>query len=282
MNIKISGVSKQCGITLILAFGYICFLGFHQLHDDGQVGATRKNGFGCTCHGLPESPDVKVWIEGPARIQKGTTHSYNVMMTGGPAVVGGFNVAAQRGVLSPADTTSHLLSSSDGLELSHSVPKQFINDTVRWMFMYQAPADTTEDTLFSVGNSADGNGVPPGDAFNFGDNFIVDLFEDSSLGVSEESLPVTFELFQNFPNPFNPETRISFTIPARTAGTVSGFTSLKIYDVLGREVATLFQERKTPGSYTVAWNGSEYSSGIYFYRLTAQTFSETRKMLLLR
>jgi hypothetical protein len=272
----ISGLSKQCGIVLILAFGYICFLGFHQLRDDGQVGATRKNGFGCTCHGLPESPDVKVWIEGPARIQKGTTHTYSVMMTGGPAVVGGFNVAAQRGALSPGDTTSHLLPSSDGLELSHSAAKQFINDTVRWMFMYQAPADTTEDTLFSVGNSADGNGVPPGDAFNFGENFIVDLFEDSSLSVSDERVPGMFELFQNYPNPFNPETKISFTLQ------VSGYTSLKIYDVSGREVAILFQEMKPPGSYTVTWSGSGYSSGIYLYRLTTEKFSETRKMLLLK
>ncbi|MCY7360510.1 MAG: T9SS type A sorting domain-containing protein, partial [Ignavibacteria bacterium] len=80
----------------------------------------------------------------------------------------------------------------------------------------------------------------------------------------------------NYPNPFNPTTNLEFGISEL------GFVSLKVYDVLGIEVATLVNEKKNAGSYTVQWNAADYPSGIYFYKLEAGNFSQTNKMLLIK
>jgi len=92
----------------------------------------------------------------------------------------------------------------------------------------------------------------------------------------EKTIPNNYKLFQNYPNPFNPETKISFQIPV-----ISNVT-LKIYDVLGREVRTLVNKELKAGSYKVDFNSKGLSSGIYFYRLTAGSFSEIKKMVLLK
>jgi photosystem II stability/assembly factor-like uncharacterized protein len=93
---------------------------------------------------------------------------------------------------------------------------------------------------------------------------------------SEISVPLTLTLEQNFPNPFNTSTNISFSIPSQS------FVSLKIYDRLGREVATIISEEISAGDYTRKWNAADLSSGIYFYRLQAGSYSETKKLILLR
>ena len=85
-----------------------------------------------------------------------------------------------------------------------------------------------------------------------------------------------FKLAQNYPNPFNPKTTIKFDIAEQSD------VSLKIYDILGEEVATLKKEILTPGRYTVEWDASKYSSGVYFYQLKAANFTEAKKMLLLK
>ncbi|HVN49416.1 MAG TPA: T9SS type A sorting domain-containing protein [Bacteroidota bacterium] len=88
--------------------------------------------------------------------------------------------------------------------------------------------------------------------------------------------PRTFSLAQNFPNPFNPSTTIAFSIPSKS------HVTLKIYDILGREVATLINSDVSAGSHTQQWNASNFSSGIYFYRLQAGSLNQTKKLLLLR
>jgi hypothetical protein len=93
---------------------------------------------------------------------------------------------------------------------------------------------------------------------------------------STTELPSRFALFQNYPNPFNPVTIIQFSIVN------SQLTILKVYDVLGREVATLVNEVKQPGTYTVQWDASGVASGVYFYRLEAGSFTSVKKLLLLR
>lgn len=105
-----------------------------------------------------------------------------------------------------------------------------------------------------------------------------------SVEDNPEELPVAFRLEQNYPNPFNPTTSVSFDI-----GHLS-FVSLKIFDVLGREVTSLVNEELRPGTYTRKWNGGNMPSGVYFCRLfirqtsggQAGSFTQTRKMLLLR
>jgi Secretion system C-terminal sorting domain len=95
---------------------------------------------------------------------------------------------------------------------------------------------------------------------------------------NDGTIPVGVHLEQNYPNPFNPTTSIKYSIPVGTYGR----TSLRVYDLLGREVAVLVNERKAPGSYTVQFNGSGLASGVYFYRLTAGDFVATKKLLMLR
>jgi hypothetical protein len=104
------------------------------------------------------------------------------------------------------------------------------------------------------------------------------LTVETSVTIQEETenLPVDFILNQNYPNPFNPTTTISFSIPS------SGFTSLKVYDILGNEVATLLSEEKYAGNYEVRFNASSLTSGTYFYRLSAGSFTEVKKMILLK
>ncbi len=89
-------------------------------------------------------------------------------------------------------------------------------------------------------------------------------------------IPQQFSLGQNYPNPFNPVTRIRFEI--RDAG----FVVLKVFDVLGREVATIVNEELEPGEYTRTWDASRVPSGVYYYKLSAGTYTEARKMLILR
>lgn len=99
----------------------------------------------------------------------------------------------------------------------------------------------------------------------------------SVLGVREEkALPLGFELFQNYPNPFNPATTVEFRIQK------SEFMTLKVYDLLGREVARLVNEIRPAGSHVVQWNAEGAPSGIYFYRLQSGGRVETRKMVLVR
>ena len=102
---------------------------------------------------------------------------------------------------------------------------------------------------------------------------IITGFSNNSIS---SIIPDNFSLKQNYPNPFNPSTVISYSIPK------SGMVTLKVYDVLGKEVASLINEVKTAGSYEFQFNGSSLSSGVYFYRLQSGNFSDTKKMFLLK
>lgn len=92
-------------------------------------------------------------------------------------------------------------------------------------------------------------------------------------------IPGKFSLYQNYPNPFNPSTQIKFDIPARSQNVN---TTLKIYDIMGREVAVLVNEEIKPGKYSVNWDASKISSGVYFYRIISGEFAETKRMLMVK
>ena len=113
------------------------------------------------------------------------------------------------------------------------------------------------------------------------------------LSAVEDNLNVTspndFVLYQNYPNPFNPNTTISFSIPDLTSSSPLrkgrnevGFITLAIYDILGNKIITLLNEEIIPGYYEVPFNGSNLSSGIYFYKLSTPNYSETKSMVLLK
>ncbi len=102
--------------------------------------------------------------------------------------------------------------------------------------------------------------------------------------ISDENIITKdYLLYQNYPNPFNPTTKIKYSIAVGNTNVASpANVTLRIYDVLGREVATLVNERKEPGTYEVLFDAANLTSGIYFYKLTAGSFTDTKKMLLLK
>ena len=135
---------------------------------------------------------------------------------------------------------------------------------------------------------------PSGLVFNSNGDLFISSFSDDNIvkvsnlpvGVEDENNFVAddFSLEQNYPNPFNPSTSIRYNISSVIASETkqSQFVSLKVYDVLGNEVATLVNEEKPAGSYEVKFDAAGLSSGIYFYKLQAGSLVETKKMILLR
>jgi hypothetical protein len=141
--------------------------------------------------------------------------------------------------------------------------------------------------------------------FDFGDTYItlkgciingVVYGDTNVVSVEGDETPIatSFKLEQNYPNPFNPSTKIKFTIPAPDSpllgGARGGLVTLKVYDVLGNEIATLVNEEKPAGEYEVEFDGSGLTSGIYFYQLrvggpetsSGQAIIQTKKMVYLK
>jgi hypothetical protein len=100
----------------------------------------------------------------------------------------------------------------------------------------------------------------------------------TSVNTASSSLPVQYSLQQNYPNPFNPSTTISYSIPVGTYG----YTSLRVYDIMGREIATLVNETKSAGSYNAVWNASACASGVYVAKLTTGNTIQAIRMLLIK
>ena len=112
----------------------------------------------------------------------------------------------------------------------------------------------------------------------------------SNVSATNNPVITDYKLYQNFPNPFNPATTIKYSIPKAVnseklapekLSTAGSIVNLRIYDVLGRQVATLVNKQQLPGQYRVTWDGSTFSSGVYFYTLSAGNYLETKKMVLL-
>jgi hypothetical protein len=108
---------------------------------------------------------------------------------------------------------------------------------------------------------------------------------DEATYVSENAssnIPFGFRLEQNYPNPFNPSTIIKFSIPAVKTTQQVVFTTLTVYDILGRQIATLVNGYKSPGNYEIKFDASGLPSGVYIYKLDAGTFHDAKKLLLLK
>ena len=108
-------------------------------------------------------------------------------------------------------------------------------------------------------------------------NFCILSLTSTVSGISVTlNEPVEYKLNQNYPNPFNPSTNIKFGIPR------SSEVRLVIYDAIGRQVTTLISQHMNAGQYEVNWNADGYTSGMYYYTLTADGFTETKKMMLVK
>jgi hypothetical protein len=109
------------------------------------------------------------------------------------------------------------------------------------------------------------------------DSLLVDIFQSTGIENSDQQIPLAFKLYQNYPNPFNPTTTVEFDL-SRTE-----FVTLKIYNILGEEVATLVSKKLTAGNYKYEWDAGSLASGIYFYHLEAgKDFRKTKKLVLLK
>jgi len=127
------------------------------------------------------------------------------------------------------------------------------------------------DTIYTI--STDFGSINPA----FYDAWDYDLHKPKvPTSVFEEGQPLTYALAQNYPNPFNPTTKIEYSIPAQSK------VELKIYNVIGQEVATLVNELQLAGTHHVKFNAVNLASGVYFYRLTAGDFVSVKKMVLLK
>jgi len=98
------------------------------------------------------------------------------------------------------------------------------------------------------------------------------------IGIQQISniIPDKFNLYQNYPNPFNPVTNIKFDIQKNS------FVKLKVYDIVGKEIAALVNENKSAGSYVVDFDATNLTSGVYFYRIETESFTETKRMVILK
>jgi len=259
-------------LLAIIFLSLIIFANVDEMH--GIVGLTmRDGGLGCLCHDLNSTDSVAVWIEGPDSVLINSSAEFKLFITGGPDVAGGFNIASYFGKVDSVDTLTKVLFG----ELTHTQPNPSLNDTISWNFLYTAPDSILTDTLYSVGNSVNWDSIPNNlDQWNFGENFVIIVF-DNPVNVRNENLrPDDFALYQNYPNPFNPSAKINFHI------TEPGFVSLKIFDVLGNEVKTLVSEHKSVGNYEVEFNATGLTSGIYLYKLETGNFVATKKMIVLK
>ena len=148
------------------------------------------------------------------------------------------------------------------------------NDGLHFNLPIQDPPNQAVSTEIAIALYIASDHLPVEADFDFG---VVSDVRD------EETIPDKFVLFQNYPNPFNPSTKIKFTIPlAETHSNASLHTTLKVYDVLGNEIETLLNEEKPAGTYEITFDASGLPSGIYFYRLRAGSFIQTKQMLLLK
>jgi len=139
-----------------------------------------------------------------------------------------------------------------------------------------------KDLALSTTNYYDGEYRIYIEAFDEAGNYIIDsmdvAFKNGNPVSSDDDKHklYTFNLEQNYPNPFNPSTTINYQIPTLS------IVSLKVYDVLGNEIVTLVNEEKPAGSYEVEFDAISLPSGVYFYRLQAGSFVETKKMVLMK
>ena len=139
---------------------------------------------------------------------------------------------------------------------------------------YEDPIPGSQNWAFRVYRYAadypglEGRDLTPGDP--------IELYPTSIEEINSDFIPVQFELFQNYPNPFNPSTNIEFRISD------FGFVILKVYDILGNEIATLIDKEMQTGVYEVGFDAANLPSGIYFYTLRAGIFTDTKKMILIK
>jgi hypothetical protein len=271
----------KINIFLTVIFLSFTFLAYSNLLQNSpqRIGGTELNGLGCVCHSSDEDNSVNVWVEGPETLIVGKTGYYKMFLAGGPAEAGGYNVAGRFGTMGAIDTLT-VWDYRAPNELTQAFPLLFSDpkDTIFWPFEYTASDSSNVDTIYSAGLSIKYDSIPDiNDRWAFGPKFpLIIINKVTSTESDIKGIITGFELKQNYPNPFNPSTVISWQMA------VEGYVQLKVYDILGNEVAALIDKELPAGKYKTEFNSSGLSSGLYFYKLHTGKFSDTKKMLLLK
>ncbi|MBP9580805.1 MAG: T9SS type A sorting domain-containing protein [Ignavibacteriaceae bacterium] len=187
-----------------------------------------------------------------------------------PVELTSFSAKATAGKVNLNWTTATEINNS-GFEVERS----FDGSTFFTVGFVRGNGTTTEPKAYSFSDELDVNGtetiyyrlkqVDYNGAFEYSD--VVSVVFD---------LPTDFALGQNYPNPFNPTSKIKYSVPQ------SGLVSIVVYDLTGQEVATIINEVKEPGNYEINFNAGGLSSGVYFYRMTADNFTQVKKMSILK
>ena len=240
----------------------------------GYSGATGSKGTcASSCHGSGTGP---ITVTGfPSTYDPGKTYTISVQSSSGTIIVN-FNASTRKGTTSTVAGTFAAVSKTATYSVSgYENGVRASSDSIdAGSFSWTAPAAGTGDVTFYLAGLQGSKRGP-------NTKIVVTSLEQSTTLINEtDAMPAVFSLGQNYPNPFNPSTKIQYTI--RNAG----FVSLKVYDVLGHEVATLVNSNQEAGSYTVPFNAGEaklnLASGMYFYRLEAGSFVSIKKLTLLK
>jgi hypothetical protein len=233
-------------------------------YPDGVTGRTLKTvTTGCgSCHNSSASSSVIVAINGPSTLQTNQTAAYTVTVSDVSGTTGGVDIAVSAGTLVPVSTFLKSLSGELTNNQKTSVPSTY-------QFNYTTPATGGDITMYATGKGSGFN------SWNWAPNKIVTV--TSTTGVRNDTkIPTQFRVEQNYPNPFNPVTNFKFSVAS------TSIVNLKIFNTLGEEVAVLLNEQRTPGEYSVSWNASSLSSGVYIYQFTAGEFKAVKKITLIR
>jgi photosystem II stability/assembly factor-like uncharacterized protein len=154
--------------------------------------------------------------------------------------------------------------------------KQSADNGLTWHRMYTPPGvqNLYHFDFVKIGNLIYGYAISTdGTVIKLCDSILIVITGNKNKDVDA---PSDYELGQNYPNPFNPNTNIEFKIPKE------GMVTLKVYDILGHELTVLMDEKLHPGKFNVRWDADNFPSGVYYYKLQAGDFSETKKMILLK
>jgi len=226
---------------------------------DGSTGNTLYNNILINHHSFRGSISVD------AASMTGFVSDYNVLVNRLSDDDGNSNMTLSQWQSMGYDTHSMIADPEEQIFVDHS------NNNFHLLQNAQAVNVGTNLVLPTVFEDLENISRPQGSGFDIG------CYEfNGTTEVVEESIPQTFQLFQNYPNPFNPATKIEFQLAN------SGFVSLKVYNVLGNEIKTLINREMSAGNYEVTFDGSGFSSGIYFVRLQQDSFIQTIKMTLMR
>ena len=231
----------------------------------GIAGRTKKTSTaGCgSCHA--QGSTITGVITGPDTVTAGQTYTFTLTLTttGGSGKYG-VDIAAKTGTLTAISGQGLTLMSN---ELVQSAGITWVSPKAI-TFSYTAPASAGTDTLYATVDRGHSG------AYNWAPNkgVIVKL----ATGIVNNEIPVKFYLSQNFPNPFNPVTKINYGLAKGTN------VSIKVFDLLGKEVATLVNEYQASGNYFTTFDATLYPTGIYYYRIKTSDFSEVRKMSLIK